>query len=219
MKSHFLLSSLVLAPLISLSAHGQSFHVKKVKGKQAIIQMTEGSFYEGQSVQVGESRTPANFGRGGGNASRNNFIGLQGAVYQTTSNNSNVTVFEAQALYGWNKVQYEYGILGGFGMSSGNTSTTTFRVGGQFDYNFQENRPGVDSLWSVGLQGSYAMTSGNGNSSRMILYPAGAWRWFVLGNATALRFDFGYEINQASSGGTSTSSNGIKALAGLSIYF
>lgn len=219
---------LVALALTSPLAQAQTFNVKKIKGKQAIIQMTSGTFTEGQSVTVGggEAMTSSSLSDSGGSSgSRDNYLGLEAGFTSVKSTNtatppvtSTITSIDLTVKYGWNKGTMEYGVLGGFASTSGGVSTSTFSVGGNFDYNFSENRPGVDGVMFVGIEASYGSTS-PGSVTNITLYPSVGYKWFALGNATAIRFDAGMQMVQSSVSGKSTTDTQPAVGGGLAVYF
>lgn len=213
----------VILTLASGVAHAQSFTVKKVKGKQAIVQMTSGSFTEGQSVTVGGSEASSSSSMGGGGSgSRGKFIGLEGGFTSSKVTNGTATTISTNVIYGWNKSSMEYGVIGGLTLvSGGGANLTTIIVGGRFDYNFGENRPGNDGIMYAGIDATYGMTSGGAaNTNTINLFPNVGYKMFALGNSTAIRFAVGMNIAQNSGGaGGSTSDTQPGASFGLSTYF
>lgn len=212
---------LVALALTSPLAQAQTFNVKKMKGKQAIIQMTSGTFTEGQSVTVGggEAMTSSSLSDSGGSSgSRDNYLGLDFGFTSTKVGTVTATALALAIKYGWNKGSMEYGVLGGFASTSGGVSTSTFSVGGNFDYNFSENRPGVDGVMFVGIEASYGSTS-PGSVTNITLYPSVGYKWFALGNATAIRFDAGMQMVQSSVSGKSTTDTQPAVGGGLAVYF
>jgi hypothetical protein len=210
---------LVALALTSPLAQAQTFNVKKIKGKQAIIQMTSGTFTEGQSVTVGggEAMT-STLDSGGSSGSRDNYLGLDFGFTSAKVGTVTQTALALEIKYGWNKGTMEYGVLGGFASTSGGVSTSTFSVGGNFDYNFSENRPGVDGVMFVGIEASYGSTS-PGSVTNITLYPSVGYKWFALGNATAIRFDAGMRMVQSSVSGKSTTDTQPAVGGGLAVYF
>lgn len=208
----------VILTLASSVASAQSFNVKKVKGKQAIIQMTSGSFSEGQNVTVGGGEASYS---SGGSGSRNKFLGLAGRFTSSKVGTETVTGIGLDVTYGWNKQTLEYGVIGGVTINSGGGSNTTaLRVGGVFDYNFSENRPGNDGILFASVQATYGTTSGGAtNTTAIEIYPHIGYKMFALGNATAIRFHVGMNIAQTSAGGASTSDSQPGAGLGLQTYF
>lgn len=211
----------VVLALATPVAFGQTFNVKKVKGKQAIIQMTSGSFSEGQSVTVGGGESSGSMSMGGGAGSRNNYLGFDFGFNMVKSGNATENVIDLTVKYGWNKQTIEYGVLGSLSLRSGGASNTSnFGVGGNFDYNFTENRPGVGGIFFVGIEGTFGSNSVGGvSSSAMTIFPSAGYKWFVLGNATALRFDAGMKMAQTSNNGVSTTDTQPAVTGGLQVYF
>lgn len=219
MKSLILVLALLLA---SPSVFAQTFTVKRIKGKQAIIQLTSGTFYEGQSVSVdGDSSTGAGVGSGSaGTGPRNNFLGFSTGFSSFKSGGATATSLSLNVTYGWNKGTIEYGGLGSISILSGvGSNSTTIGIGGLFDYNFKPNRVGQDGIFAVGVNGRYGTSSGGTSSTVLQIFPAASYKWFILGTPTCLRFDAGLELTQAKTGSTNSSDTQPKVLGGLQTYF
>lgn len=209
---------------VAAFANAQTFTVKKVKGKQAIVQLTNGTFTEGQSVTVGSDSVAGGASAvtpgGGSTTPRDHFVGLSGGYSSVKSGTVTISTLAVDVLYGWNPGSIEYGVLGSFGsVSGGSTSTSSFGIGGKFDYNFTENKT-ADGIFGVGAQATYGTTSGGSSNATVItISPMASYKWFILGTPTAIRFDGGMDIVQTSVSGVSTSSSNPKIQFGLFTYF
>lgn len=215
--------SAALVVLIAFPAFAQTFTVRKVKGKQAIIVINNGSFYEGQTVTVDGGSSSFGEARPSSGGSRNNFIGLSGGINsaKSSASTSQVTTIAASVTYGWNKRTYEYGFGGSFStMSGSNSNSTAMGLGGQFDYNFTENRPGVDQIAAAGVSGNFTNTSGSstGGFTAMTISPNVSYKWFALGTSTAIRVAGSIDIT-STSGSRSGTSTGFGINVGLHNYF
>lgn len=222
MKSIVVISALLFsAPVLA-----QKLIVTKVKGSQAIVNVSNGKLETGQIIDLSDDETPE-FSSAGGGGGRDNVIGFAGSVkmLEDDANGSKINTTEAliTLAYGWNRGTVEFGPIGILGMAdrggaAGNV--TTFGAGGFFDFNFSPNRPGNDSIFGAGVQGTYQSTSGGGASSSVTtVVPSGFLKWFVLGrSSTALRFDLGYQY-QSQGGGSSRTISGLIVGAGFGVYF
>jgi len=212
---------MMVVVLASPLLQAQTFNVKRVKGKQAIIQLTSGTFSEGQSVTVGgggDSSMSMSSGSGS-TGPRNNFLGFDMGFSTAKAGTVTLTSLNLNVKYGWNSGSIEYGVLGAFGSTSGGTeSISSFGVGGMFDYNFSENRVGNDGIFLVGVQATYG-TRNPGSATNITIFPAVGYKWFILGTPTCLRFDAGMQIVQTSVGGVSTSDTQPNIVGGLQTYF
>lgn len=220
MKQHLaILLCLALSPM----AEAQSLLVKKVKGKQAIVQLQDGATLKvGQTIPVGldefdeMSAMPSK-------SSRARLMGVSASFFTGKSDpGSNQTVLDVLFRYGWNGGKTEYGAIGILGMSDyGNGNTTSFGGGGFFDWNLNPNKAGNDMIYGGGVEASYKITnppSGGTSSNTITLYPSGFLKWWILGSSTALRGDIGYSYAQINSG-LKTTTSGIYAKAGFAVYF
>lgn len=199
-----------------------TFTVRKVKGKQAVIDYTGPLLESGKTYSIGQSDSS------GRNENRSHFALLREISFSnlssTTGNLSSgkVNRFSLIFGYGWNQESFEYApLIGVTTLDAGNGATTVFSLGGIFDYNFQNNIPGNDSIWALSTELGYAKTnSANGSDSPVTTqaYASGAWKWFTFGHSTCLRFDLGYQYSKTS-GTTETTTSGVAAKGSFAVYF
>src|SRR5688500_4408708 len=115
----------VLVSILGSLASAQTGTVSKVKGRQAIVNFpAENPPTEGQTVYVGQpgesaQRSVAAVG------SRDHTVGLSGelSMKSNSSNSTSTTAFSVSGRYGWNKRQYEFGPIAGFGYSKTDPSS------------------------------------------------------------------------------------------------
>lgn len=220
MKSIF-----ALAILFSTPALAQKLTVTKVKGNQAIVNVSGGKLEVGQSIDLSGDEEP-DFSEGGsGGGSRAHVIGLSGSLRSAENdvngNKITRTLVDFTGSFGWNKQTTEFGLIALLGMTDGNgVNTTKFGGGGFFDFNFTPNRPGNDMIFGLGIQATYASTSGSGvSSSTMAAVPSGFLKWYALGNSTAIRFDLGYSYAQTEGNGNKVTDSGFGLAVGFGVYF
>lgn len=221
-----------LSLLISITAFSQTFVVKKVKGSQAIVDLTEGELEVGKTYLIGtnpspisgiEKNTPMP-------VERNHLFGISGSFFSkssesktSTTTTSNTSSYFAGAIkYGWNKGIIEFGGLASFsGESVGGTNTSSYGAGGWIDFNFGHNQYGNNSLFGVGFEGAFAgANSALGNTTTITLFPSGYWKWFPFsGSNIGIRGDIGYYYAKSNQGSTETTDTGPKAVVALLNYF
>ena len=210
------------------ASQAQTARVMKVQGKRAIIKLDgNGTLQPGQTVQLGSSSddsSPRN--AWGGTQSREHIIGGSASIYSTTENpgSTSSTLFSVDGRYGWNRGDMEYGGLAGvrfFGTSG--RSTREFRVGGFFDYNLVENRPGTELVYGGSASLSYSMlndTTGTNTASGsdIGLTLGGQVKWFPFGSNIAIRGDAFYGHSSRSLR-TDSTTGGFYVVGGFYIYF
>lgn len=232
---------ILLTLSLSLSAQAQSVRVTKVSGKKAIVvresgpPLKVGMVLNGEGGdELGDSDLDASGGASGGgksSGSRGHTLG-GGASLSTTSTDTgtaknNSTQIDLDARYGWNKKVMEFGPHFRLGRSStkvGNTDTssTTFGLGGFFDYNFQPNVPGAEMIWAAGATLDWrnsSTSSGGSDSSTIDFFIGPALKWFPLGNSVAVRIDAGLDYARTSTNTVTSTAMTFLARAGLQVYF
>jgi len=195
-----------------------SFTVRKVQGKKALIEYTGPHLEAGNTYTIGETQQA--------NTGRERFASIRELVFsnitQTVGTLSGRTsTFSAVGSYGWNLGHFEYGPVFGLGsVDAGNGGTTTFTLGGIFDYNFQANNSENRSVWGLGTEVLYTKASNPSASdspATTSLFLSGVWKWFFI-NSVCIRIDGGYKYSKTSSTTESTQS-GIIIQGGFSVYF
>jgi hypothetical protein len=230
-----------ILPMLALGicAHAQNVRVIKVSGKKAIVERESGPPLKvGMILNVsGDDSSEADQEASGGSGkmrapgSRNHTLG-GGVSLSTTSTDSGTTktsstAIDLDARYGWNKKIMEFGPHFRLGRSSTKTgttdiSTTTFGIGGFFDYNFQPNLPGTEMVWAAGATADYRNSSpstGSSDTSTIDFFIGPALKWFPLGNSVAVRLDAGLDYARSSTNTTTATSTTFLAHAGLQVYF
>ncbi len=203
----------LLSLIIFKTSQAQTFKVIKMQGKKAIVELNDPKMVnlnETYTVSHGgsESTSVATTTKGG---KRNNAVALDFSMSSQTS--PSITTISLIGTYLWNLRQYEAGPVLGFTSTSGSgTSSNITVLGATGFYNFNENKPGVESILSA--VGVLAVASGSGSSSTVIS-AGGNYRWFILSNDHC--FTASALVTNASSGGSSTTSFGLTA--GIATYF
>ena len=200
--SVFLFSSLSLA---------QTFKVVKIQGRKAIVEMSDPTMVTlNQSYNVSDSSMPSS-SSGGKGGNRNNALGMKFS-YQSTSNPT-ASLLTLEGTYLWNMRTYEVGpLLAIRNQSVGGVSTNSTEFGGLGYYNFNENRPGVETVMAA--EGQLSVTSGSGSSTTNIAL-GGNYRWFMLSQDHCFSFSALYAMAQSSG----TSASGFLLKGGISTYF
>lgn len=218
-------SLLVLGGLLATPANAQSFKVLKVKGNKAIIQFSRGETLEkGESYSV-SGEGPSESGSSGG--ARGKTVSFSSDLFtgSTSSGNgasSSRTSFDVAGRYGWNDGMMEYGPIASIAyLSIGGASTRAIGVGGFFDYNLVENKPGVDLVYGAGAQAAIGQSSDSGGESGSLftLDGGGQLKWFPFGHDTAIRLDAGLRYQRTSVSNITTTTTGLAIAAGLQTYF
>ena len=194
MKLNFLITALLSFTLISM-AHAQKITVKKTKGKNAIVEstipLTEGEVYDLQTSPIAEN---VNYQTKGLKSRQNsfmiggNFVSLRGTDY-------NKNAGAIQARYGWNFTNLEFGAAAEASTEDlGAGSTTSFLLGGYFDYNLVANRdPRAFIYGPFAFAGFGSVNSpsskGGGSTSTIEVDGGGFLTWFFANSPVALRLE------------------------------
>lgn len=225
--------AIALVLLVSVrTATAQSAKVIKVQGRKAIVQTSPGTELKvGQTLSAEGSNSPefnhsssaSNMNTVNGNRDHSMGGSAEFSSFSNSRSGSSTTVsnFEVSGRFGWNQRDMEFGPLVGIANSNAaGVTATALMVGGFFDYNFVPNAPGTNLVYGVGGTASFGTASSGGSSgTAWELFGAGVLKWFPILMPVALRADAGFSYGSSSAGGGSTTSTGIKILAGFDIYF
>ncbi len=201
-----------------------SFTVKKVKGKQAVIEYTGPSMENGRTYKFSTPNESSNSTTN----SRDRFLIIRelilSSLSSSTSGTSGGTINQFSILmgYGWNKENFEFAPLFGFEtLDAGAGANTTFTLGVLADYNFKPNIPEYFSLFGGSLEATYEKTNGSSaasSPSTTQAFLSGFWKWFLFENSICLRMDMGYLYSKRSAT-TETTTSGFYGKGSLVIYF
>jgi hypothetical protein len=190
------------------TTHAQTFKIVKIAGKKAIVEVDDPrSISVNQSYNVGQSMMATS----SGNYKRDHALGFNFSY--TTQSSPSISRLNFDGFYLWNLKTYEVGpIVGLTSNSGGGVTNNTTTIGGIGYYNFNENRPGVETV--LAAVGELAMTSGSGSSLTHI-EAGGNYRWFLLSGDHCISASLLYELNQTSGNNTS----GFALTGGIITYF
>lgn len=201
-----ILTTLVFIALNAQAA--QTFKVIKIQGKRAVVEMSDpASVSVNESYSVGGINTSVktSFRRDYGLAANFSYFN------QTTAPTSSQLTLGGEFL--WNFKKFEIGpVLQYLSTSSGGFSTSTTAFGALGYYNFNDNKVGVEGVFSA--VGRISQSSGSGSSSTGLA--AGLnYRWFVLSGDHCFSFSALYSTTQTSG----VSISGIGLSGGIATYF
>lgn len=222
MKKMLLLLTLPLL-LSSSNAFAQKIKVKRVKGKQAVVEFSGGYLQTGQVYELANDEYSDSSALGG---SRKYVVSLSASLSSTKDDGpsaENVSAIELSTRFGWNLGHIELGPLFTFSSTSQTNGTvSTFSLGGFADYNLLSNSPGEAFLYGVGGHLSVGQHDpGTGAKNDLMNLFAGPFlKWFPGGGNFAFRGDLGFIYQKIS---TSTSgditSSGLQSSVGIIAYF
>lgn len=224
-KTHTYLITILLIILQAATAQAEKIIVKKVKGKQAIIESTsqleEGQTYELASDPISDD---VNF-KTETLKSRSNSMTFGANLDFVRSDTVQSNTAELQFRYGWNFTSLEIGALLQVSSSdAGNGATTSLLGGGYFDYNMVANRGSKKIIYGpfalAGFGSTTYPSSGTGGSSSVLMANLGGFLTYFIGDtSTALRAEaYGaYQQVNTSTAQNALTGGGIRAL--LLLYF
>ena len=201
------------------SAWGGTFTIKRIKGHQALVTI------QGENLEAGKTYSFASGAQKG--FFRDHFISLSAVTFSSLSQSISGTSSSVMRLnflgsFGWNKGQWEYGPILGFGSSGTSASTSTsYTLGGRGDYNFAPNTLDTSYLLGVGLQAtseratSPTSSTAQTETAMSLLF---FWKWFVFSPSTCLRIDAGYQYSKYT-GTTDLTETGLALSGGFGVYF
>ncbi|XGC79662.1 hypothetical protein ACES2L_10015 [Bdellovibrio bacteriovorus] len=202
------------------ATYAQKIKVRKVKGKQAIIEFTGGNLESGRVYEL----APDEFGESSVTTSSRNYVvsieGLIQSLKADTTGAENEMDISLTARFGWNHGSYEFGPLGSYTSDAeGATTTTLISGGGFFDYNLIPNTPGEAFIYGAGATGTFGQYDDGSNASTVMTFFGGVFaKWFPTGSNVGFRIDGGYLYGKLS-GDSSSTTTGFKTSLGLLGYF
>jgi hypothetical protein len=213
------------ALLTSQNAAAEKVTVKKVKGKQAIIE-TQTPLEEGQTYELQTDNSISQDVDYKSNVlkPRNNSLTFGAKLDFLKSDTTQSTNYSLQVRYGWNFGTLEVGtLIEATGSDVGAGSTTTVVAGGYFDYNLVPNRDpkkiiyGPFALVSFGST-SYPSTASGGSSTTLNSNIGGFLSYFVGDSTTALRGEVFGTFQQVNTTATNNSQIG-GGFRGLLVFY
>lgn len=221
----YLISCIALFTLASESALAEKVTVKKVKGKQAIIE-SQTPLEEGQTYElVTDSSVSEDVDyKSGVFKTRNNSLTLGTKLDFLKSDNAQSTTYSLQARYGWNFSTLEVGaVLDVTSSDQGAGATTTLMAGGYLDYNIIQNRDPKKVIWGpfvlVGFGSTSYPATATGGSSTSLNTNLGAFLSYFIGDSsTALRGEAYGTYQQVNTTATQTSQVG-GGIRGLLVFY
>lgn len=201
-------------------AHSQSFQVKKIKGRQALIEITQGQLEVDQEYSLKSNRNANQVSRG-------MLVGIEGANLMFRSRNSDSngttssnTTFDLQTTFGWNFGHFEVGPKFSFTTSNGGVTTSNFGAGAFLDYNFQPNRIGESVIWGAFAAFSFATMEAGGSKSTDTTADAGGFmKWFPFNEWLCLRVNLKAEYSEAKTDVSTNKSTSFILNGGVATYF
>jgi hypothetical protein len=155
------------------SSADEFIKIMKVKGQKAIVKLPSANFQKGDEVKIQSGLFSAGMTNNGRRKYRVDFDAVLGQTSEEVapesgdSTTSSGLGLDTDITFGFNQGQFEYGPILGLGYSNGErdtgtvtkVTTTSFDLGGFFEYNFKENKRGVELVPYVGVQLAYNSTS------------------------------------------------------------
>lgn len=214
-----------LIPFAAQTAHADQIKVRRVKGKNAIVESSI-PLEEGQTYEIVPEPVSADVDfKTEGLKSRSNSLSFGSQFSYLKSDTTESTNFSLQVRYGWNFSSLEIGALAnGTSTDSGSGATTTYALGGYFDYNLVPNRDPRKTIYGVFALGSFGgsqppSSSTTGNTTT-IEADAGAFLTYFIGDSTtALRGEGYFVYQQSNTSTTNTNITGGGARGLLVFYF
>lgn len=221
----------ILAALFTLTctaAHAQKIRVRKVKGNQALVEITGStSLRQGASYDL---ISPDEFGDETETNNRKYVIGLNFAMTNTKSDAANsvsTTMIDFRGRFGWNFGNFELGPVLSYAGNIADVTATTIKGGGFADWNIISNIPGEAFIYGLGTVvqfGQYdpgvTSTTASYKYDLIEMFGGPFVKWFPTGGPYGFRLDVGYLYQRQS---TQSLGNfvvsGMSASAGIFAYF
>lgn len=234
-RAHLILS-LVLFFLLGLTLNpqtsfAQSLRILKIQGKKAIVEISDPSkvrVNDIYSFDIDDSNSSDFSSQNSStrtlNGSRKHALGfdLSFSYLKTDTTNNDNTSFTLAGIYLWNFKSFEVGPTLSYGnFNQSGSQTNTVSGGAQFFYNFSDNKPGVESIFSLAAIATIGSTTPNsGNSTTTLTAMTGLnYRWFGLSPNFCISISALYSYAKVSGNLNEANTSGAKILGGLTTYF
>jgi hypothetical protein len=227
MKNTPILSAFICTIILGIthSASAEKIKVKKVKGNSAVIESTT-PLEEGQTYEIGPEAVAGEVDyKGAAMKSRTNSLSFGANFEYLKSDLSQSNIFGIQGRYGWNFSNLEVGLMAELeSVDVGAGATSTFLVGGYFDYNMVSNRDPRDLIYGPFVllaTGStqYPASATGGSSTKLASNVGGFLTYFLGGSSTAIRGEGFYNYQQINTTAGQNAVAGFGARLLLVYYF
>lgn len=215
------LITLMTAYLICSFSYATSITVKKIKGSQAVVEMSTpleaGKTYnlETESLTL-ETNYSTQF------KSRSNSVSLGfdlNFLNGPKTLDNNISFF---AKYGWNHISFEFGpVLRASMYDKGFGTNISYLVGGYFDYNYADNKSPRDLVYGASVQAALGNKNYDSGGSAQLTYGQVALflSWFINNSPVVLRTELGYQITKVTSAAAENTLSGVASQVYLMYYF
>lgn len=209
-------------------ADAQTFKILKIQGKKAIVEVNDPSQIHVNDIfsldddsvsNSSSSKTRSNI------TDRHYGLGMDFSFSNLKADATNSEAASSLSVNGsflWNFKFFEIGPTLGFGnykQANSENTTTSFGVVGF--YNFTDNKPQTEHIFSVTAAAN--MSSANpstGNTTTTTTFVAGPnYRWFVLSQDHCLSISALYSLAKTTGGVLDTTTTGFKVVGGIATYF
>lgn len=202
-------------------AHATSITVKKVKGNQAVIEMSS-PLEAGQTYNLENEAVTLHTDYSAEFKSRYNSITLGASVALISGNKTLENDVRFIGRYGWNHSRFEFGPTLDFEVYDNGFGTgTNYLIGGYYDYNYVENRSPREMVYGPTVQfalGNRNYASG-GSSQITQLQVGGFFTWFINGSPVALKTELGYLYRKVTSSAAESALTGFNSQIYLIYYY
>lgn len=222
----YLISSLLALTLFTEQSKAEKIIVKKVKGKQAIVETTNAPLEVGQTYELANDPISDDVSyKSEVLKSRKNSLTFGTRFDYLKSDTLQSNNLNLQIRYGWNFSNLEVGaLLEASSSDSGAGATTTFLGGGYFDYNLVANRSPKNLIYGPFVLLAFGSTSfpsgtGGGSTSQLSSNVGGFLTYFIGDTSVAFRGELygSYQQVNTSTAQNSLVGGGFRGL--LALYF
>jgi hypothetical protein len=214
----------VLLPFALRTAQADQIKVRKVKGKNAIVESSI-PLEEGQVYEIVPEPVSADVDfKTEGLKSRSNSLSFGSQFSYLKSDTTESTNFSLQVRYGWNFSSLEVGaLISGSSVDTGSGATTAYSLGGYFDYNLVNNRDPRKTVYGAFALAAFGSSqppgSSTAGSTQTVEGDAGAFLTYFIGDSTTALRGEGYFVYQQSNTSTLNSNITGAGARGLLIFY
>lgn len=205
----------------SITAWATSITIKKIRGKQAIVEL-DSPLEEGKTYQIETEKITLNTDFSEQFKSRYNSISLGADLSFFSGTKTLDNNFSFIGKYGWNYTNFEFGpVINLQVYDKGFGTSTTYLLGGYFDYNYTPNKAPRDLIFGPSVQlllGNRTFETGGSaqlSQAQLSLFLT----WYINSSPLALKSELGYQIRRVTSSTAESNLSGVVSQIYMAYYF
>lgn len=205
----------------SAAGASSSITVKKIRGKQAIVELNA-PLEEGKTYQIETEKITLETDFSEQFKSRYNSISIGADLSFFSGTKTLDNNFSFIGKYGWNYTNFEFGPVVNLQVyDKGFGTSTTYLLGGYFDYNYIPNKAPCELIFGPSVQlllGNRTFETGGSaqlSQAQLSLFLT----WYINNSPLALKSELGYQIRRVTSSTGENDLSGVVSQIYMAYYF